>query len=314
MDIEGVRTFLAIADAGQFQVAATDLHVTQQAVSKRVAALERELGVALFTRTARGSQLTVDGQVFLPHAKEFLHTATRAVESVQPGKRALRVDVVHRRITPAVVLQEFYRAHPDIEIDVVTLGAGTAADAVAAVRDGIIDASFRSLPNATRLPTGIKASPTLNSALELLVGPAHPLAGARELRPEQLAGHRIWVPGIIEGSEWAAYYADLADAFSLSIDALGPHFGDEALMEQIATSPGLATIVGDRDRYLWPAHYDLRRIPLHDPTPVYPHSLIWSKTNPHHGLTALRSFITRAAKTTTITDAWTPRASNRNPS
>lgn len=160
------------------------------------------------------------------------------------------------------------------------------------------------------MPTGIKASPTLNSALELLVGPAHPLAGARDLRPEQLARHRIWVPGIIKGSEWAA----LADAFGLSIDALGPHFGNEALMEQIATSPGLATIVGDRDRYLWPAHYDLRRIPLHDPTPMYPHSLIWSKTNPHHGLTTLRNYITETAKTTTITDASTHRASERKPS
>lgn len=141
-----------------------------------------------------------------------------------------------------------------------------------------------------------------------------PLSGAGELPHEQLAGHRIWLPGIIDGSEWAGYYADLADTYGLSIDALGPHFSDEALMEQIATSPGLATIVGDRDRYLWPAHYDLRRNPLRAPTPVYPHSLIWSKINHHHhGLTALRSFITETAKTTAISDACAPRASDRNP-
>lgn len=314
MDIEGVRTFVAIADAGQFQVAASDLHVTQQAVSKRIAALERELGVALFTRTARGSQLTVDGQAFLPHAREFLRVAVRAVESVQPGKRALRVDVVHRRIAPAVVLQEFYRAHPDIEIDVVTLGAKTAADAVTAVRDGLIDASFRSLPHLTRVPAEIKTGPTLDSALELLVGPQHPLARARELRPEQLAGHRIWVPGIVEGSEWGAYYADLAEAFGLSIDALGPHFGDEALMEQIATSSKLATVVGDRDRYLWPAHYELRRIPLREPTPVYPHSLIWSKSNPHPGIPALRKYVAQLRADSQTGDVWRPGGSTRRTS
>ena len=60
MDLEAVRTFVAVADARQFSEAAIDLSVTQQAVSKRVAALERDLGVRLFTRTARGAQLTVD--------------------------------------------------------------------------------------------------------------------------------------------------------------------------------------------------------------------------------------------------------------
>jgi DNA-binding transcriptional LysR family regulator len=44
------------------QQAADDLSITQQAVSKRVAALEKDLGVRLFTRTARGARLTVDGQ------------------------------------------------------------------------------------------------------------------------------------------------------------------------------------------------------------------------------------------------------------
>lgn len=66
MDLDTVRTFVAAADAGQFQEAAAELAVTQQAVSKRIAALERDLGVRLFTRTARGVELTIDGQAFLP--------------------------------------------------------------------------------------------------------------------------------------------------------------------------------------------------------------------------------------------------------
>ncbi|MET8413967.1 LysR family transcriptional regulator, partial [Streptomyces sp. NPDC005195] len=62
MDLDTVRTFVAAADAGQFQEAAAELAVTQQAVSKRIAALERTLGVRLFTRTPRGARLTIDGQ------------------------------------------------------------------------------------------------------------------------------------------------------------------------------------------------------------------------------------------------------------
>ena len=287
-----MRTFVAAADLGQFQEAAADLGVTQQAVSKRIATLERQLGVALFTRTPRGTQLTVDGQAFLPHARELLRIAVRAAESVQPEKRALRVDVIHRRIAPAVVLQDFYSGHRDIGLDVVTLANGNVETAVKAIRDGVIDASFRALTSPwNRLPKGVMATPAINSKLELLVGPHHPLANKKHLSPAQLAGHRIWIPGIVDGTEWAAYYEDFASAFDLTIDALGPHFGDEALMDQLAESADLATFVGDRDRYLWPAQYDLRRIPLRSPAPLYPYSLLWLNSNPHPGLTALRTYL-----------------------
>jgi DNA-binding transcriptional LysR family regulator len=50
MNVEAVRAFIAIAEEGQFQLAAADLGISQQAVSKRLAALESDLGVRLFTR------------------------------------------------------------------------------------------------------------------------------------------------------------------------------------------------------------------------------------------------------------------------
>jgi DNA-binding transcriptional LysR family regulator len=56
VDLDAVRTFVAVADAGQFSEAAVDLSITQQAVSKRIAALEKDLGVRLFTRTARAAR------------------------------------------------------------------------------------------------------------------------------------------------------------------------------------------------------------------------------------------------------------------
>lgn len=55
MDTEALRSFVRAAELGQFQHAADELGVSQQAVSKRIAALERALEVRLFARTTRGS-------------------------------------------------------------------------------------------------------------------------------------------------------------------------------------------------------------------------------------------------------------------
>jgi hypothetical protein len=59
----------------------------------------------------------------------------------------------------------------------------------------------------------------------------------------------------------------------------------------IAGAPALATFVGEHMHLVWPAEYDLRRIALRDPTPVYPHSLVWRDDNPHPALASLRSYL-----------------------
>ncbi|MFE5712061.1 LysR family transcriptional regulator [Streptomyces sp. NPDC056501] len=310
MDLVAVRTFLAVLDSGRFGQAADELSITQQAVSKRVAALEKELGVRLLTRTARGAEATIDGQAFLPHARALLHAEARAIASVRPGSRALRVDVIGRRLAPAALLRAFHGSHPEIELDVVTLFDADAA--VAALRAGTIDASFRAVTMPGRhLPEGIGALPVLDEPIELLTGPAHALASARSITPARLAGHRIWVPGIVSGTEWAAYYADLAAAFGLTIEVTGPDFGTEPLLDTVADSPELATFVGAGTRLVWPDSLDLRRIPVHDPTPVYPHSLLWSVDNPHPALLALRDHLAASSETAGTPGAsgaeiWTP--------
>ena len=253
MDLEAVRTFAAAAAAGQFAGAADDLSITQQAVSKRIATLEKDLGVRLFTRTARGAQLTTEGRAFLPHARDLLQAAERAALSVRPGRRALRVDVIGRRLAPAALLRGFHRAHPGTELEVMThlLDAGAA---IAAVRSGTIDASFRAvtLP-APRLPDGIEAARVLDEPVQLLVGPAHQFAAARAVTPAELA-----------------------------------------------------TFVGEQTHLLWPAGYDLLRIALHDPAPVYPHSLIWRRDNPHPALTTLRTYLGSTSRSSRHAETWTP--------
>jgi DNA-binding transcriptional LysR family regulator len=276
VDLDAVRTFAAAADAGQFQEAAVTLSITQQAVSKRIAALEKDLNVRLFTRTARGAQLTVDGQTFLPHARELLRVAERADASVRPGRRALRVDVVNRRVAPAVLLQDFYRMHPEID-----------------------------LPRQ-QVPDTIRTAPVIEEPHQLLVGPRHALAHAHAVTPAQLAGHRIWMPGLDRGTEVAVYYRELAAAFGLTIDMIGPVFGNEALLAEIADSAELATLVGERSRYLWPDSYDLRRVPVRGPALIYPMSLIWRDDNPHPVLARLREYLEFRRAGSADREGWMP--------
>ncbi|WP_436887082.1 LysR family transcriptional regulator [Nocardiopsis dassonvillei] len=285
MDIEAVRTFVAVAEAGRFQDAAADLRVSQQAVSKRIAGLERSLGAVLFTRTARGARLTPEGGAFLPHAREVLRAVDRAASSVRPGARPLRVDVLSRRIAPAAALHRFHRAHPGAGLDVVALPDADAGTAAAELLAGRIDATFRA---AADPPAGVTAERVLDDPLQLLAGPRHPLARAASLRPSELAGHRIWIPGIRPGTEWSDFYDALARAFDLGIDAAGPNFGSDAMLDTIAESATVATLVCAGDRYVWPESPGLRRIPLTDPVPVYPHSLLFRTGDPHPVLALLR--------------------------
>jgi DNA-binding transcriptional LysR family regulator len=291
VDLAAVRTFVVAADAGQFQEAAAVLAISQQAVSKRVAGLEKDLAVRLFTRTARGAQLTIDGQAFLPHARELLRAEQRAADSVRPGRRALRLDVLSYRTAPAAAVRKFHQAHPEIDLDLVTI-VDSAQAAIAAIEAGTIDASFRAVGSpVSRLPAGVRATPAVADAHQLLVGPAHPLASASSLTPADLVGQQIWMPGMLPGSEWDLYYDDLAAAFGLTIERVGPHFGTEHLLEVLAGSSTLANLAGQGTTYLWPDRYDLRRIPIRDPAPVYPMSLVWREDNSHPALGLLRDHL-----------------------
>ncbi|MGW4434555.1 LysR family transcriptional regulator [Streptomyces sp. NPDC004596] len=306
MDLGAVHTFVAVAEAGQFQKAAADLSITQQAVSKRVAALERELGVRLFTRVPRGAELTIDGRAFLPHARELLRVAERAVASVRAGRRPLRVDVINSRGAASGLMRGFHRAYPEIDLDVLMLVE--IETAVAAVRSGAIDASFRAVAMPGRpLPEDLESVRVVDEPLQLLTGPAHALADVRSVTVAQLAGHRIWMPGITPGTEWAAYYDDLVAEFGLTIEATGPNFGSDALLDTIADTPGLATFMGGHTRLIWPAGHGLRRIPVTDPTPVYPHSLIWRRDNPHPALATLHAHLAAATAGHDAAGTWRPR-------
>ena len=306
MDLDGVRTFVAACDQGQLQAAADSVAISQQAASKRVAALERFLCVRLLTRGPRGVVPTVDGQALLPHARELLRVEDRAIASVTPGRRALRVDVLNLRIAPAIRLQEFYRSNSGIDLDIVTLDHVDTAGAVSMIADRSIDATFRTVFDQSRLPVGLVAERVIDDAHQLMVGPRHPLADCDRITLSDLVAHPVWMPALPADTDWGRYYRELADTFGVTVDTAGPNFGNEALLAEISESSTRAMFVGANSRYVWPAPYALRRIPIVDPTPVYPICVVWSQHNDDPALGGLLSHLRTEYAAERVDDIWIP--------
>ena len=124
MDTQNLNAFLLVAETGSFSLAAEKLHLTQPAVSKRVALLEEQLGSELFDRIGRVVSLTEAGQALLPHAKNVQQELAQAERSVRDlaGEVAgqLRLATSHHiglhRLPP--VLSSFSRDYPDVHIDI----------------------------------------------------------------------------------------------------------------------------------------------------------------------------------------------------
>lgn len=78
MSVEQLETVVAIAEVGSLTGASRRLHVSQPPITRRLAALEDELGVQLFERMARGVRPTPAGERFVAHARAILHAMAAA--------------------------------------------------------------------------------------------------------------------------------------------------------------------------------------------------------------------------------------------
>jgi DNA-binding transcriptional LysR family regulator len=307
VNIEAVRAFVAVAEEGQFQLAADQLDVSQQAISKRIAALEAELGTTLFKRMPSGAALTQDGRTFLPHAGAILAAVSKAFASVQPGTRPLRVDVNTRGNGAQDLLHEFCQQNPAVAVEMI-VGNG-AAGMCRALLTGEIDAGYAYLRDvAGELDPDLAWTYARLEPAHVIVGIHHPLARSRSVRPAELARYRAWVPGIVEGSEWETFFQDFASAFSLDIDPTGYAVGSESVFDAVAASRSLVTFVGERSRIGWPGNLGLVRLPLADPVPVYPWSLIWRADTQHEGAKQLIGHVRRSFEPPApATGCWLPR-------
>ncbi|MFL6126898.1 LysR family transcriptional regulator [Actinophytocola sp.] len=281
LDLAAVRTFVAVADDLHFGAAADRLGLSQQAVSKRMARLEAGLGVPLLNRAPTGTALTKDGAAFLVHARALVALADRAVAAVRTADRPLRVDVLSTRVGSTQLVRSFHAANEDVEIDIVkSRGLRTARVALLA---GTIDAAFARVMGVLEPP--LAHTPAYLEPHLVLCGRTHPLAGNRQVRMADLADTITWIPGNEPGSEWADLYESLKSEFDLTLDTTGPLFGLDHMLDHLAASPDRYTFGTERMRIPW--HPEIVHIPIVDPTPLYPWSVLWHRDNQHPALPRL---------------------------
>ncbi|MBL6752283.1 MAG: LysR family transcriptional regulator [Nevskia sp.] len=195
MDTQNLSAFLEVAGAASFSTAAERLHLSQPAVSKRIAALEQQLGAALFDRVGRQVMLTDAGRTLLPYAH-------RVLQDIEDGRRALShltgrvggrlsIGTSHHiglhRLPP--VLRAFTAAYPDVDLDLHFMDSEDACEAVAR---GELELGIVTLP--TQPVANLETRLVWADPLAVVAAPRHPLAQRRTLRLTELAAHPALLP------------------------------------------------------------------------------------------------------------------------
>ena len=195
-DLRQLRAFVAVAEELNFTRAAQRLHLRQQAVSKTVGQLERELGVALLERTTHDVRLTAAGSELLAAGRDVLAAAEAAFARARGVGLGL-AGTVRVGVSPAVgpgVRDEIVRVLRD--------GAPDLSVALLEVRPGDIAPRLRDRDLDLVVARTAPAAPDVDSAAlrptpaVLLVPARHRLAGAAIARLADLDGERLltWSP------------------------------------------------------------------------------------------------------------------------
>ncbi|MBB5881468.1 DNA-binding transcriptional LysR family regulator [Xanthomonas arboricola] len=195
MDLASLSAFVAIAESGSFSAAGEALHLTQPAVSKRIALLEGKLSARLFDRLGRQVVLTEAGQALLPRAQRILaelQDTRRVLEHLGAavgGRLSLATSHhvgLHR--LPAL-LRRFAAEHPHAALDIQFLDSELA---YAAVLRGEVELAVTTLAPDTRAP--LRAQPIWHDRLQFVVAPDHPLAALRAVSLEDVVAHPAVLP------------------------------------------------------------------------------------------------------------------------
>jgi len=121
MDLDDLRTFVEVADAGGVSPGARRLGISKSIVSRRLARLEEALGVQLLSRTTRGAALTEAGKSFREHAARIMSEINTAQEAISPegdvrGLLRVAAPLSFGPTHLAPVLAELARRHPLLHV------------------------------------------------------------------------------------------------------------------------------------------------------------------------------------------------------
>src|SRR5829696_3716641 len=199
LDVRRMRVLREVAQRGSFSAAAEALSFTQSAVSQQIAALEREAGVVLVERSARGVRLTEAGEAVVRHADQILgrlaeaEAELEAIAGLRGGRlRMAAFESAAATIMP-VAIAAFAKAHPAVELSMTLL---EPEESVAALRAGDIDlaVTFGAGKQEDRFGDGVEHHHLLEDPMYLVLSQDHPLARKRGVRLADLAGEP-WIGG-----------------------------------------------------------------------------------------------------------------------
>ena len=196
MDIQSLNALVAVAESGSFSVAAERLHLTQPAISKRIAGLERELGIVLFDRTGRRALPTQAGAQLLTRAHHILLELRVAEQEIRDlsdtVSGTLHLATSHHiglhRLPP--VLRTFSDRFPAVRLNIEFTDSEKAHDSVL---KGDIELAVITL--APEESGRIEAKLLWPDPLCFVASPEHPLNTGDELGLARLSEHVNVLPG-----------------------------------------------------------------------------------------------------------------------
>lgn len=195
IELDGLKAFITVADCGSFSQAAARLHLTQPAVSKRIALLESRLGVRLFDRIGRTVNLTQSGRELLSRGREILRgveDTERAITNLA-GETSGRLSLAtsHHiglwRLPP--VLKDYSAKYPDVSLDLHFMDSEVAYEQIL---QGNLELGIITL--APGQHERLESIPVWRDDLVFMCAPDHRLANEVSVTIEQLSDHAAILP------------------------------------------------------------------------------------------------------------------------
>jgi DNA-binding transcriptional LysR family regulator len=241
LDAARLHVFREVVQRGSLSAAAEALSFTQPAVSRQIAALEREAGAQLLERTPRGIRLTEAGRVLLGHAEAILErmAAARAQVEAVAGLAAGRLRIGAFQTANATVVPRaiaaFAAAYPQVELSLVE---AVTEHAIAHLRAGDVDLAV--VTHVPELEGGeLETVDLVDDELLVALPAAHPLAHKPKLRLRDLRGE-TWIESTSAGR--TLLNAALAEGFEPRV-----RFGAEGWLSKqglVAAGVGVTLIPG----------------------------------------------------------------------
>src|SRR3984957_8752899 len=188
LELRHLRYFVAVAETGSLTLAAEQrLHTSQPSLSRQIRDLEDQVGCELFSRGARGVELTDAGRAFLDHARLVLAQVHSAVEAARRAAKPIKKRFALGFLTGleitwlAAVMQVLREELPSVD---VTVSSDYSPDLAEGLQRGRLDLAFmRAEPNFNLAYTLVGREP-----LVVLMSSDHPLTSHDVVQPQQLVG------------------------------------------------------------------------------------------------------------------------------